>query len=333
MSLPKTIRAVTQNGAGGTEVLELSTLPCPTPQAGQVLIEVAAAGVNRPDIAQRLGKYPVPADANPVLGLEVAGTIIAIGSDVDDYKIGQQVCALVHGGGYATHAIADVGCLLPHPVPLSSEQAAALPEVAMTVEFNMMMRANLAAGEWVLIHGGSSGIGSHAIERAKAAGAKVIVTAGSDEKCAYCLELGADVAINYKTQDFVAEVASATNGTGVDVVLDMVAGSYVARNLECMNADGRYALISMQGGKDVQTSFELVLRRRLSIMGSTMRPLPAHRKAEIAAKVRKDVLPLIAKGLISPHIFARFPLDQVAEAHTTLEAGKHLGKIVLTVKD
>lgn len=329
--LPKTIRAVTLTGAGGPEVLRLSELPCPRPGPGQVLIAVRAAGVNRPDIAQREGRYPVPPDASPVPGLEVVGHIAALGDGVDGLAVGQQVCALVHGGGYASHALADAGTVMPVPDGISLEQAAALPEVALTVEFNMMQRAALRGGETVLIHGGSSGIGSHAIERAKAQGATVIVTAGNAAKCAYCRDLGADLAINYHEQDFVAETLSFTSGRGADVVLDMVGGDYVSRNLQALAADGRYALISLQGGRHIAADLEPLLRRRLSLIGSTLRPLPPARKAALAADVIQQVWPLVAGGQIRPRSFQSFPLEQVAQAHALMDSGQHMGKIVLTL--
>lgn len=332
MSLPHTIRAVTLTGAGGPEVLTLSDLPCPVPGPGQVLIAVAAAGINRPDISQRQGRYPVPADASPVLGLEVAGRIAALGPDVRGLTLGAPVCALVHGGGYASHALADAGTVMPVPDGISLTQAAALPEVALTVELNMIQRAGLQPGETVLIHGGSSGIGSHAIARARAIGAQVIVTAGSDDKCAYCLGQGADLAVNYRNADFVVAAQGFTQGRGVDVVLDMVGGSYVSRNLRALAADGRYALISLQGGREVTADLEPLLRRRLSLIGSTLRPLPPARKAQLARDVVRDVWPLVAAGQVRPHIFRSFPLDQVVQAHRLMESGAHMGKIVLTIE-
>ncbi|WP_372605116.1 NAD(P)H-quinone oxidoreductase [Actibacterium sp.] len=325
------MRAVTLTGTGGPEVMQVSTLPIPRPGPGQVLIAVQAAGVNRPDISQRQGRYPVPADASPIPGLEVAGTIAALGDGVEGFIPEQPVCALVHGGGYATHALADAGTTLPLPAPLSMIEAAALPEVALTVEFNVVQRAGLQAGDWVLIHGGSSGIGSHAVERARALGARVIVTAGSDQKCGYCTGLGAEAAINYKTTDFVQAVRDVTGGHGADVVLDMVGGPYVTRNLQALADDGRYAVISLQGGREITADFEPLLRRRLSIIGSTLRPLPPARKAALARDVVRDVWPLIAAGKIRPQIYQSFPLDRVADAHRLMESGAHQGKIVLTM--
>jgi NADPH2:quinone reductase len=329
MDIPKIMRGVTLTGAGGPEVLRVAQVSRPDPGPGQVLIAVAAAGVNRPDIAQREGRYPVPADASPLPGLEVAGTVALIGDGVGAFRIGDRVCALVHGGGYAEYALANAGSVMRHPEPLEAAQAAALPEVALTVEYNMIQRAGLSLGETVLIHGGSSGIGSHAIERAKALGAHVIVTAGSEAKCAWCRDLGADLAINYREMDFVAETQKATNGRGVDVVLDMVGGPYVSRNLASLAPDGRYALISLQGGRTIEASFEPILRNRLTITGSTLRPLPVARKADLACAVLDEVYPLIEKGLICPRVTHRFALEDVADAHRAMDAPGHMGKIVL----
>ena len=329
--LPAAIRAVTIRAPGGPEVLEMATLPCPRPGPGQVLIAVAAAGVNRPDISQRVGTYPVPADASPIPGLEVAGHVLAIGAGVAGVAPGDAVCALVHGGGYASHALAEAGQVLPVPAGLSLSEAAALPEVAFTVEYNLMMRAGLSSGETVLIHGGSSGIGAHAIQRARAAGARVIVTAGSVEKCDWCRRIGADLAINYRKQDFVAEALAVTGGRGVDVVLDMVGGGYADRNLKALAEDGRCALISLQGGRRVEMDLEPMLRRRLTMVGATLRPLPPARKAAIALRLRQEVWPLVAAGAIRPHIHATFPLGAAAEAHREMERGTHRGKIVLTL--
>ncbi|MCC0076540.1 MAG: NAD(P)H-quinone oxidoreductase [Rhodobacter sp.] len=329
--IPAEMRAVGLNGAGGPEVLVPVTLPVPHPGAGQVLIRVQAAGVNRPDIAQREGRYPVPADASPIPGLEVAGRIAVLGDGVSDWAVGDAVCALVHGGGYADYAVADAGTVLPVPEGLDMAMAAALPEVVLTVEVNMIQRAGLTSGETVLIHGGSSGIGSHAIERALAQGATPIVTVGTEAKADWCRALGAALAINYRTQDFEAEVRAFTQGRGVDVVLDMVGGPYVARNLRSLALDGRYALISLQGGRDVQASFEPVLRNRLTITGSTLRPLPPARKAVLTTEVRRTVWPMIAAGAIRPRLSHRFPLEQAADAHRAMESPDHRGKIVLDV--
>jgi putative PIG3 family NAD(P)H quinone oxidoreductase len=316
---------------GGPEVLQVEAADMPVPGKGDLLIEVKAAGVNRPDVAQRLGRYPVPPDANPVPGLEVAGVVSALGSDVKNFAIGQRVFGLTHGGGYATFCKIDSRHVLPIPDALSFVEAAALPEVAFTVEVNLMMRAGLRSGDVALIHGGSSGIGSYAIQRAKAAGAKVIATAGSEEKCAFSKAQGADLAINYKTSDWKEEAMAFTGGKGVDVVLDMVAGEYVQRNIDCLALDGRYALIAMQGGRKMNVDIEPILRRRLTLTGSTLRPLPFDRKALIAKEIAEKVIPLIAAKKISPPIYRTFPLAQASEAHRLMETGQHLGKIVLEV--
>lgn len=329
MILPATMRAVVLTGHGGPEVLTLREIPVPLPGPGQVLIRVAAAGVNRPDIAQRLGRYPVPADASPIPGLEVAGHVVALAKDVQGFAVGDAVCALVHGGGYAEYALADVGTTLPVPATLSLAEAAALPEVALTVEYNLFQRAKLKRGETVLIHGGSSGIGSHAIERCVAHGAHVIVTVGSDEKAEWCLWLGAEHAINYRTRDFSKITLELTRGRGVDVALDMVGGDYIARNLRCLADDGRCAVISLQGGREAKVDFEPLLRRRLVLTGSTLRPLPRPRKAALAATVRRKVWPLVDSGHVRPRVTGQFALDDVAQAHAALEAADHTGKTVL----
>ncbi|MDL2406783.1 NAD(P)H-quinone oxidoreductase [Rhizobium calliandrae] len=323
------MRAVRSPVPGGPEAMVIERLPLPVPAAGQVLIKVQAAGVNRPDISQRRGTYPVPPDANPTLGLEVAGTVESVGDGVG-LKPGQRVCSLVHGGGYADYAIAEGDQIIALPDEIDFITAAALPEVAMTVEFNLVERAALKRNDWVLIHGGSSGIGSHAIQRAKAMGASVAVTAGSDEKCGYCQTLGADLAINYRKVDFVDAVEEATRGRGVDVVLDMVGGDYIDRNLKAMAPDGRCAIISLQGGRKISADMEPLLRRRLTLVGSTLRPLSKAEKARIAKLVSCDVLPLVANNCIRSSVGATFPLERVEDAHRLLESGATMGKIVLT---
>lgn len=326
------MRAVTILEPGEPEVLSLQSAAMPEPAEDEILIEVRAAGVNRPDIAQRRGRYPVPPDASPIPGLEVAGVVAALGRGVRHFRTGQPVMALTHGGGYATFCRVEARHALPIPADLTFVEAAAVPEVAFTVEFNLVMRAALREGETVLVHGGSSGIGSHAIARAKSMGAKVIATAGSDEKCAFCVERGADHAINYKARDWKADVAHITAGQGVDIVLDMVAGDYTQKNIESLATDGRYALISLQGGRSATIDMDPILRRRLTLTGSTLRPLPSARKAEIAARVARDVVPLFASGrLARPYIFETFPLAQASQAHRLMESGRHVGKIVLVV--
>lgn len=331
MSLPTTMRGVELRGHGGPEVLAVTDMPRPSPGVGQVLIRVAAAGVNRPDVAQREGRYPVPADASPIPGLEVAGEVVERGLGVTKYAVGDPVCALVHGGGYADYAVADVGTTMPVPKGLSMEEAAALPEVALTVEFNMLQRAMLAPRETVLIHGGSSGIGSHAIQRAGALGAIPYVTVGSEAKARYCERLGAALAVNYREADFVEAVMAETQTRGVNVILDMVGGSYVARNLAALASDGRCAVISLQGGREVTADFEPLLRRRLTLIGSTLRPLSPARKAALAAGVVRTVFPLIEAGHIRPQITGTYPLADVQGAHRAMDASDHMGKIILTM--
>ncbi|SHK48082.1 putative NAD(P)H quinone oxidoreductase, PIG3 family [Shimia gijangensis] len=326
------MKAVCISEPGGPEVLVPIEAENPTAGAGEILVAVRAAGVNRPDVAQRLGRYPVPADANPLPGLEIAGTVAEIGEGVSGFKIGDPVMSLTHGGGYASLCAVDARHALKIPAGLDFAEAAALPEVAYTVEFNMVMRVGLNKSEIVLIHGGSSGIGSHAIARARSLGAIPIVTAGSDEKCAYCVSHGAEHAINYRSSDWEEQVMALTDGKGVDVVLDMVAGEYTNKNFNCLANDGRYALISLQGGRDVNVNLNSVLRRRLTLTGSTLRPLPSDKKALIADKLGKDVVPLLAEGKMRPHIHATFPLAKASEAHRMMEDGAHLGKIVLLVE-
>jgi NADPH2:quinone reductase len=308
------------------------------PQAGpgELLIHVHASGVNRPDVLQRTGNYPVPPGASDVPGLEVAGVIVSgdsVALDEAGLRVGDRVCALVAGGGYAEYCVAPVGQCLPVPKGLNDVEAASLPETFFTVWSNVFDRGRLQAGETLLIQGGSSGIGVTAIQMAKAQGAKVIVTVGSDEKCAACLALGADFAINYKTHDFVEEVKRLTAGLGVDVVLDMVAGDYVAKEIECLAEDGRLVIIAVQGGVKAGFNAGLVLRRRLTITGSTLRPRPVAFKAAIARNLREKVWPLIESGLIKPVIHSTFDAasaDGAAYAHRLMESNQHVGKIVLT---
>ena len=328
-----TMKMIDMTGFGGAEVLHLAERPVPVPGAGEMLIRVSASGVNRPDVLQRMGQYPVPPGASDILGLEVAGTVEL--GDVAalaaaGFKPGDRVCALVAGGGYAEFCLAPIAQCLPIPVGLSDVEAASLPETLFTVWSNMMDRARLQAGETVLIQGGSSGIGVTAIQLAKFVGARVLVTAGSDDKCAACLALGADAAINYKTQDFQAEVRRLTDGQGVDVVLDIVAGSYVAKEVQCLKDDGRLVIISIQGGVKSDFNAGLVLRRRLTITGSTLRPRPIAFKAAIAQACLKEVWPALAAKRIRPVIYGTFAAADVALAHTLMESSQHVGKIVLT---
>lgn len=321
---------------GAPEVLCVGQRPVPQAGEGELLIRVSASGVNRPDVLQRMGHYPVPAGASDVPGLEVAGVIEsgdAIALAAADLKVGDRVCALVAGGGYAEYCVAPVVQSLPVPAGLSDVEAASLPETFFTVWSNVFDRAQLQAGETLLVQGGSSGIGVTAIQMAKAMGATVIVTAGSDDKCAACLALGADHAINYKTHDFAAEAMRLTNGKGVDVVLDMVAGDYVAREVDCLAEDGRLVIIALQGGTKGNFDAGKVLRRRLHITGSTLRPRPVVFKAAIARNLRERVWPLIESGCIKPVIHATFDAasaDGAANAHRLMESNQHIGKIVLT---
>lgn len=307
--------------------------PMPVPGVGEVLIRVSASGVNRPDVLQRTGHYPVPPGASDLPGLEVAG-LIESGDEAAmaaaGLKAGDRVCALVAGGGYAAFCVAPIEQCLPIPEGLDDIAAASLPETFFTVWSNVFDRARLQPGESLLIQGGTSGIGVTAIQMAKALGASVIATAGSDEKCAACLALGADHAINYKTQDFVRAVADLTNGQGVNVVLDMVAGAYVARELECLAEDGRLVIIAVQGGVKAEINAGMVLRRRLTITGSTLRPRPVAFKAAIARSLRERVWPLLASGQIKPVIHQVFPAEQAAVAHELMESNRHIGKLVLS---
>jgi len=319
--------------AGAPEVLQLAERPDPVSGAGEVLIRVAAAGVNRPDVLQRKGLYPVPPGASDLPGLEVAGTIVAGDATAmaqAGFRLGDRVCALVAGGGYAQLCVAPVGQCLPAPTGLSDIEAASLPETFFTVWSNVFDRARLQPGETLLVQGGTSGIGVTAIQIAKAAGATVIVTAGSDDKCAACVALGADHAINYRSHDFVAEVKRLTGGKGVDVILDMVAGDYVARELNCLADDGRLVIIAVQGGIDSKIDAGAVLRRRLTITGSTLRPRPVAFKAAIAAALHKNVWPWIDAGRVKPVIYKVFPAAEAAQAHTLMESNQHIGKLVLT---
>ncbi|MDB4215372.1 NAD(P)H-quinone oxidoreductase [Burkholderiaceae bacterium] len=323
--------AITNPGA--PDVLRLANADTPTAGAGEVLIRVHASGVNRPDVLQRKGAYPPPAGASPIPGLEVAGVVASGDTEAmaaAGLKVGDAVCALVAGGGYASWCVAPVVQCLPVPKGLSMVEAAALPETFFTVWSNVFDRAGLLAGETVLIQGGSSGIGVTAIQLAKAMGAHVLVTAGSDEKCQACLDLGADHAINYKTSDFAERVLALTQGRGVDVILDMVAGSYVAREVGCLAEDGRLVIIAVQGGIDASFDASLVLRKRLKITGSTLRPRPVAFKAAIAAQLKATVWPLLEAGSVRVQIFKTFAAADAAQAHALMESNAHIGKIMLT---
>ena len=307
--------------------------PAPVAGAGEVLIRVSASGINRPDVLQRTGNYPVPPGASDIPGLEVAGVVVSGDAEAmaaGGFKVGDRVCALVAGGGYAELCVAPVGQCLPVPAGLTDIEAASLPETFFTVWSNVFERAYLTKGETLLIQGGSSGIGVTAIQIAKALGVTVIVTAGSDEKCAACVALGADHAINYKTADFAEEVRKLTNGKGVNVILDMVAGSYVAREIECMAEDGRLVIIAVQGGIKAEFNAGLVLRKRLTITGSTLRPRSIEFKTAIAKALQEKVWPLLESGAIKPVIHSIFAAADAAKAHTLMESNQHIGKIVLT---
>jgi NADPH2:quinone reductase len=327
------MKAIAISSPGGPEVLQLTEHAAPVAGPGEVLIRVTASGVNRPDVLQRKGAYPAPPGASALPGLEVAGRIEAGDAQAmagAGFAIGDRVCALVAGGGYAEQCVAPIGQCLPVPQGLSDIEAASLPETFFTVWSNVFERARLQPGETLLVQGGSSGIGVTAIQLAKAWGATVIATAGSDEKCAACLALGADHAINYRSQDFAEEVKRLTAQRGVDVILDMVAGDYVARELPCLAEDGRLVIIAVQGGTAAQFDAGLVLRRRLVITGSTLRPRPIAFKAAIAAALRQQVWPWLAAGRVKPVIHQVFPAAEAAQAHALMESNQHIGKLVLS---
>jgi NADPH:quinone reductase len=327
------MKAVDITRPGAPEVLRLGERPDPVAGPGEVLVRVKASGVNRPDVLQRAGHYPPPPGASDIPGLEIAGEIVSGDAQAmaqAGLKAGQRVCALVAGGGYAQLCVAPVGQCLPVPDGLSDVEAASLPETFFTVWSNVFDRGRLQGGETLLVQGGTSGIGVTAIQMAKAFGARVVATAGSDGKCDACVKLGADHAINYRTHDFAEEAKKLTGGKGVDVVLDMVAGSYVAREVECLAEDGRLVIIAVQGGVKAEFNAGLVLRRRLVITGSTLRPRPVAFKAAIAASLREKVWPLIASRAIRPVIHKTFAAADAAQAHELMESNQHIGKIVLT---
>ncbi|MSQ49902.1 MAG: NAD(P)H-quinone oxidoreductase [Betaproteobacteria bacterium] len=325
------MRCIEISKPGGPEVLVPAERPTPSPKANEILVKVAAAGVNRPDILQRQGKYPVPPGASDLPGLEIAGVVTACGTEVTMWKPGDQVCALTHGGGYAEYCVTPEVQALPMPKGLTALQAASLPETFFTVWSNVYDRARLAPGESLLVQGGSSGIGVTAIQMAAAMGNRVFATAGSDEKCAACVKLGAERAINYKTQDFGAEIMAATDGKGVNVILDMVGGDYVPRELKCLADEGRLVFIAVLGGWKTELDITEVMRKRLSITGSTLRPRPVDFKGAVANSLRAKIWPLIEAGKIKPVIYQTFPLAQASEAHKLMETSQHIGKIVLTL--
>ncbi|MET0427345.1 MAG: NAD(P)H-quinone oxidoreductase [Microvirga sp.] len=328
------MRAVIAAGPGGPEVLRIVERPRPEPGQGQVLVRVEAAGINRPDVMQREGRYPPPPGASDVLGLELAGIVEALGPGAGRFQPGDRVMALVQSGAYAEWAVVDEAVALPVPEGLPAVEAGAIPETYFTVWSNGFERARLQAGESLLIHGGSSGIGTTAILLAKARGAKVLVTAGSPEKCAACLRLGADVAIDYRRDEFVAAARAATDGRGPNVILDMVGGPYIARNLDAVAVDGRIAQIAFQQGSRVaEIDFQPLLMKRVTLTGSTLRARPVALKARLADALAEHVLPLLAAGRARPPIDSVFPFDRVAEAHARMDAGQHIGKIVLSMGD
>ena len=331
MTLPASMRCVEIKAPGGPEQLVPAERPVPQPKAGEVLIAVAAAGVNRPDVVQRQGLYPAPPGASDLPGLEVAGKIAALGPDVTGLAVGDEVCALIAGGGYAAYATAPAGSCLPYPKGFSAVEAASLPETFFTVWHNVFERGALKAGEAFLVHGGTSGIGVTAIQLAKAFGAFVVATAGSDEKCTACVELGADLAINYRSQDFAEEVKAKAPGKGVDVILDMVGAAYLARNLRCLKAEGRYVNIAHLQGSKTEIDLLPVMLKRLTLTGSTLRIRDNAFKAGVAAALRKAVWPLLEAGKVKPVIYSVLPLEQAAEAHRVMESSQHIGKIVLTI--
>ncbi|HYZ33055.1 MAG TPA: NAD(P)H-quinone oxidoreductase [Crenalkalicoccus sp.] len=331
-ALPDRMTYIAHGSGGGPEVLVPAEGPVPRPKPDEVLIRVEAAGVNRPDIQQRAGHYPPPPGASPILGLEAAGEVVEAGPEAAPWRVGDRVCALTNGGAYAEYCVAPAPQCLPWPRGYDAIRAAALPETCFTVWANLFGHGRLAAGETVLIHGGTSGIGVTAIQLAKAFGARVFATAGSPAKCRACLDLGADAAINYRDQDFVAEVKRLTGGALADVVLDMVGGPYFQRNLRCLRTDGRLVLIAMLGGNEAeQVDIRPIMLRRLTVTGSTMRPRTTAQKGAIAAELRARVWPLLEEGRCGPVIHEVFPLDQAAAAHRLMESSAHIGKIMLRV--
>jgi len=329
--LPAQMTVIGISKPGGPEVLVPETRPVPAPGPNEILIKVAAAGVNRPDVAQRSGSYPPPPGASDLPGLEVAGEVVALGAGANKYKLGDKVMSLVSGGGYAQYCIAHESIAMPVPAGLSITEAGATPETLMTVWHNVFERGGLKAGETLLIHGGSSGIGTMAIQLAKAFGAKVLVTVGSQDKADACLKLGADRAINYKTQDFVAEAKAATDGKGLDLILDMVGGDYIDKNYEAAAVDGRIVQIAFLGGPKATVNFAKLMVKRLHHTGSTLRPRSNADKAAMVAAIEAKVMPLLREGRVKPLMDSTFPLEQAAEAHRRMETSEHIGKIVLAV--
>jgi NADPH2:quinone reductase len=331
MTFPKEMQVVEIAAPGGPEQLRPSMRPLPRPGAGEVLVRVVAAGVNRPDVMQRQGRYPPPAGASDLPGMEIAGEIVELGPDVSGLALGDQITSLLPGGGYAAYAIAAAPLCMHLPAGISMVEAAAIPETYMTVWTNLFERGGCKAGDTVLIHGGTSGIGTTAIQLAAAWGARVFATAGTPEKVRACERLGAERGIDYRTEDFVAVIRAATGGYGIDVTLDMVAGSYVQRNLEIAALEGRVVTISMLGGSRAEINMSTVLLKRLTLTGSTLRPRTVAQKAAVADAMRRNVWPLLAVGRARPVIYRTFPLAQAGEAHRLMESSSHIGKIVLTI--
>jgi NADPH:quinone reductase len=328
---PAQMTAIEIKAFGAPEMLVPGVRPVPAPQPGHVLIKVAAAGVNRPDVVQRQGNYPPPKGITDIPGLEVAGEIVALGADVRDWKVGDKVCALVAGGGYAQFVEAPAVQCLPIPRGFSMVEAAAIPETFFTVWVNLFDRGKLKAGETVLIHGGSSGIGTTAIQVAKAFGARVFATAGSAEKCKACEQLGAERAINYREEDFVKVAKELTGGTGVNLIIDIVAGDYIAKNLETLAVEGRLVQVGVQKGQKAEVPVRYIMLKRLTWTGSTLRARPIHEKGEIAKALKQNIWPLFESGKIKPVIYKTLPMAQAADAHKLMEASTHIGKLVLTV--
>jgi putative PIG3 family NAD(P)H quinone oxidoreductase len=331
MALPREMTVVEIAAPGGPEQLKPGVRPIPQPGDGEVLVQVAAAGVNRPDVMQRQGRYPPPPGVSDLPGMEIAGQIVALGPKVSGLSIGDKITSLLPGGGYAAYAIAAAPLCMPIPEGLSMVEAAAIPETFMTVWTNLFERGGCKAGDVVLIHGGTSGIGTTAIQLAAAWGARVFATAGSDEKARACEKLGAVLGIDYRTQDFVEVIRAQTKGYGIDITLDMVAGSYVQRNLDIAAVEGRVVTISLLGGSRAEINMGMILTKRLTLTGSTLRSRTVAQKAAVADAVRRNVWPLLAAGRVRPVIYATFPLTEASEAHRLMETSKHIGKIVLTV--
>ena len=329
-ALPETMTAIEITEPGGPEVLRPTTRPTPSPGPGEVLVKVAAGGINRPDVLQREGNYNPPPGTTDIPGLELAGTVAAVGDGVTGWSVGDELCALVAGGAYAEYCVAPAPQCLPVPKGLSMVEAGAVPETFFTVWTNVFERGHLQAGERFLVHGGSSGIGTTAIQLAKAFGAEVFATAGSDEKCKACRDLGADHAINYRSEDFAAAAKALTDGKGVDLILDMVGGSYIQKNINSLAVEGRLVQIAFLQGPKAEINFMSMMLKRLTITGSTLRPRSVEQKGEIAQALREKVWPLLEAGTVRPQIFKTFTLAQAAEAHALMDSSQHIGKIVLT---